>query len=52
MPRENILNVPLEYTNPEQHMGYPPSNLNLFLKLECWMQGFHHSFQPQQRSHL
>ena len=33
MPRENILNVPLEYTNPEQYMGYPPYNKSINFEL-------------------
>lgn len=29
MLRENILNVPLKYTNPEQNTGYPPYNKSI-----------------------
>ena len=33
MSRENTMNVPSEFINPKQHMGYPPYNQSINFEL-------------------
>ena len=50
MSRENTMNVPSEFINPKQHMGYPPYNY-IFIK-NLLMKTFRHHLHIFQSNGL